>query len=75
LENHFVFLDAKLGLFADRQQNRVLFVARPDAINDLIALQYVFLAQQRMGLFVSGICAYNLTYEALSTVFIYTALD
>src|SRR5690349_7791405 len=43
LKQHLVLLDAELGFLAYRQQHRMLFVARSNAVDNAVALQQVFL--------------------------------
>src|SRR5882762_2134534 len=69
-QDHLVLLYAELRLFADRKQYRVLFIARPDAVDDLLRLQDVFLAEHFVSFLVRGIGANQFSDHALAAVFV-----
>jgi hypothetical protein len=49
-QNEFVFVDAKLSHFADREQDRMFVVSGANAIDNVVGLQNIFLAEKLLGL-------------------------
>src|SRR5437660_5390043 len=70
LQQHLVFLDAELGAFSHWEKHRMLIVPRADAIDHVLALQQVFLAEQFAAFLVPGIGAEHFAGKALTVFFV-----
>src|SRR5882724_17283 len=72
-KQELVLAYAVFGDFADRQKRRMLFVRRTNAVNDVVRLEHIFLAEQLFGFAALRIGAEEFAGNALAAFFLRTA--
>src|SRR5258706_16427159 len=65
-QEHLVFVDAELRGFPHGEKRGVLVVFRPDAVNQPVALEDVFLAQHLLRVLVLAIRAEDFAFQRLA---------
>jgi len=68
-KDHSVLVNAKFGGFTDRQENGMLVVFWPNAVDDAVGFEDIFLAEKFLGVFVLAVGAKDLTGDGFAVFF------
>ena len=68
-KNHFVLVNAKFRGFPDGQENGMLIVFWPNAVNDAVGFEDIFLTEDFLRVFVLAVGAKDLACDGLAIFF------